>query len=609
MAFGQFTDYAPAEVPGAFNFRTTDGKELLFSGPEADELKARIDASNSMNTVAGPGGGGNPFNKSAADLEGAGSKIAAQNQESLGTAPQEDKPPASIAAPAAGEDPQTQQQGGGLRPVVVNGVNTGYVQDASGQVYEHRAGTAGVSKEQLQRTATQGVATPSSAQETVAGGFEADQNFLEGRRDRTVDQRLLLDRERELALKETEAERQFQRDQFVAASNAQQEQQAQLNAIQTQVAKDEQLYRKARAEFSSSRVDPERYFKRADDAAPGLIRVVNMFAAGLGAFGAAMTGTRNFALDTIQAAIDNDIRAQEADIRVKGEAADNALIDLQRSGMSLDQAKISLKAIQTEYARSKFLEARAASANERVNAQFDQLDLKLQENLANADETYRQDSIGRATKTVAAAYQYPRSGSAGGFAPVTGQRGLELAGGLAEVEGKTAGTAKTIGEIGGGSGGGSKGQLRLNAEINNAGSRADEMLGRLSKYDDDEVPPIGENKNILSRVGNAATDFVAGAGTSNRNFRSERDRAMIQDVEGTKLNIMGMTSMLNGQGAMTDAERVAAERGLAPGATVGDVKRAVAILKAGVKAVQAGERKLNPPVDLSAQSEPKAGEQ
>lgn len=617
MAFGKFVAYEPAEIEGSWNFKTADGKDLLFSGAEAEQLKSRIDASDAANTYAqnmsvpedDAGGGmmrldagpnmseapappaaappsaapaksGNPFNKSATDLKGAGGKIAEQNRAELGVEPPKPGQAQERAAPTGGAQD-------GLRPVVANGVNTGYVQDASGQIYERRAGSAGVSQGQLQNAAGKGVATPTSLQETQAGGFAPDQEFLEGRRERTVDQRLRLQDQRDLALQDIELERQFARDQLVASSNAQQEQQAQMNAIQQRVAQDEAMYRKARDEARSARADPDRYFHKTDDSVPGLLRVTSMLAAGMGTFGAAMTGGRNFALDMINSAIDRDIRAQEVDIKTKGEAADNALSDLTRSGMSLDQAKLSLKAVQTDYARSKFLEARQASSSDRVNQQFDQLDLKLQENLANADEAYRQDSIGRATKTVAAQYQYPRAGTAGGFAPVTGERGLRLAGGLADVEGKTAGTAKTIGEIGNTGPGGAKRSMFLD-QVDAAAASLTDAAKNLSKYDDDEVSKMAENRGAIPRAANAAQDFFMGQGSSARGL-SERDKAMIQDTEAADGQVRSLTSVLSGQGALSGPETEVANKGLSPGATVGEKKRAVALVLSRAKAIKEGQ--------------------
>ncbi len=53
MAYGQFTGYEPLpDIPGAYNFQTSGGKALTFGGPEADQLKARIDAANATTLMA-----------------------------------------------------------------------------------------------------------------------------------------------------------------------------------------------------------------------------------------------------------------------------------------------------------------------------------------------------------------------------------------------------------------------------------------------------------------------------------------------------------------------------------------------------------------------------
>ncbi len=196
-------------------------------------------------------------------------------------------------------------------------------------------------------------------------------------------------------------------------------------------------------------------------------------------------------------------------------------------------------------------------------------------------EAYRQKSLGTATQAVQAQIVHPQAGSAGGYRPVAPGKALSIAGTTASTEGQVAGTAKTIGEL---QGGGKKTEGDQKALASLATVRT--SLKALDSYKDDDVAQIPDNQNVAARAYHGAKDFVLGAGASARDM-SNRDRSLIQDTEAAKGHVKALTSVLSGQGALSGPEAEVAERGLAPSATVGDIKRALATVEARAQAIAA----------------------
>ena len=100
-------------------------------------------------------------------------------------------------------------------------------------------------------------------------------------------------------------------------------------------------------EYKSAEVDPDRLFKKKGTGS----KILAALAAGLGAYASAMTGTKNFALDIINSAIDDDIDAQKTEIAQKAGAITeqrNLLNDLIRKGMSDTEAEKAARVIMIE---------------------------------------------------------------------------------------------------------------------------------------------------------------------------------------------------------------------------------------------------------------------
>lgn len=149
----------------------------------------------------------------------------------------------------------------------------------------------------------------------------------------------------DLAVQDAEARQAYIEEQKIQTQLEMQRQADEEAVLQKKVAGLEASHEKARQEFASARVDPDRYIK----SKPGGNWIAGLSAA-LGAFGAAMARTPNFALDFINARIADDVRSQEAEINVKGRDADNQLAQLTRALGDLSLAKKSFRQMKLEEA-------------------------------------------------------------------------------------------------------------------------------------------------------------------------------------------------------------------------------------------------------------------
>jgi hypothetical protein len=100
--------------------------------------------------------------------------------------------------------------------------------------------------------------------------------------------------------------------------------------------------------IAKEKVDPTRIF----NGDSGAIRAIgSAIAVGLGAFGAALTGGQNYALQIIQASIDRDIEAQKENIQNRQEANQTALARIQQQyGVPHEEATKILRSHELRYA-------------------------------------------------------------------------------------------------------------------------------------------------------------------------------------------------------------------------------------------------------------------
>lgn len=469
MAFGQFTGYADGPIPGSLSFQTANGQNVLLGGAAAQNLKARLDASAGFagQRVAGPGGGA-PNDTVPPDSVMAGS--GALNTPTppaagpaMSVAPPEPAAPAmSVAPPAApppGVGPTVENARAaevapapapmGPQPVAINGISTGYIRMPDGTLRKYVPGSAAITPAQLQAKAASGVATPHSASTTTQGGFTPDTDYLERRADLAVDKELLVD-------KAADAEASAAaRDQALAAQQAhdaavlQAQEQARANEIEARYKKDEATKDRLVSEYGNARVNPQRIFAGQTGTARAVLGILG---AALGQAGSGMMavagkpGQPNLAFQAFNSMIDRDIAAQENEIKVKGQMADNALTQFQRTGMSLDSAKAALRAAQLQWGAAQLQQNAAINKGGMVDVNREMTLNSIRGALNDANEDYRQKALGNITQQVASQFVYPTKGSAGGYVNVTPGEAMGVIEKGAELGEKSAGTAKTMAE-------------------------------------------------------------------------------------------------------------------------------------------------------------------
>lgn len=299
-------------------------------------------------------------------------------------------------------------------------------------------------------------------------------------------------------------------------------------------------------------------------------RLFDALAVGLGSFGAALSKSPNFAQQMVSQRIANNIHAQEVALNVKKDSANNALGDLQRELGSMDLAKTGLRGIRLQQAKTQFDKIAASTADERIRAGALQTSAKLESDYAATMEDYRLKALGQVSKSYVMTPKIAPTKA--GFHALAPDKALGFAKESAGLEGTVAGTAKTLDSIGKG------GKTQSDKNAAGAVSTADTALKSLSAYKDDEVPQTLDNQDLASSLYHRSKDLVLGAGSSARGM-TEKDRALIQDTEAARGYVKSLSSVLSGQGALSGPESAAADRGLAPGATVGELRRAVAILR------------------------------
>ncbi len=449
--YGQYTGYEPLpDIPGAFSFQTAGGKPVVAGGQAALDLKARLDAANAATqTAGGKAAGGFQISGMAGKIH---DQATANNAADLATLGPGGSPPPGPGAPSGPPAAPS-----GPAPLMVNGINTGYVQGPNGQLMEHVAGTAGVSQKQLQKKATQGTELPTGASQSTSGGYDLNQGYLDEGKKNTEGQVGALNTARDAEITAQESGRAVAGDQFMAATAARDEQKLLADKLQAGVDAQQQVRDQALKEYTGTKVDPDRIFAGGAGFAR---RLGAALAAGFGAYGAAINHTENFAGKVVDNMIERDIHAQEVDLRTKKDASDSALGDLMRKGMTLDQAKNTLMVIQKDWARQQLELAKGSSGSDVINAKYDAQIGKIMQDRADADEKYTIDSHGKVTKAIQSSIMYPQAATAGGYRAVAPGKALGIAGSTAGVEGQVAGTASTIDKLGKGGAGGKAGTTK-----------------------------------------------------------------------------------------------------------------------------------------------------
>jgi hypothetical protein len=539
MAVGNIVGVEPIG-PGAYNFLDKGGKKMTLFGPEAEELAQRFKASEDLargtqptaqvtqdDLVQGAGGFG-----------GFGGQVS---QPELATdapapAPGVEGPPPSIARPPEGEmAPQQQAQApSGARFSDGKGGTIQQLPDGSWVTVKTTAPSKGGMVEKSR---------------SIAGGFAPSQEYIGATEQAFQGQAEAQAKGAELAVNEANIEQSYLAEQQRQNALAIEQQQKQQQAIQDGIRQKQAEYDMINERYKTQKVDPFRGMGTFQ-------KVMLAVSSALGAFGASMARSPNFAQQMIDGFIERNVREQEREIAVKREQAQNTLADLEKRLGSMDLAKTALGAMMRERVQLGLQAQMAALKAPKAVAAFQDANAQLTQKYADMLEEYRQKAGGQVTRSIV---NVP--GSAGGttVAPVS----LDTAAQLKKLYGDGAPKRDP-------------GAVKEERELAVAGENINFMEDRLKRYEEDDVPLVADNRWIGGRARVAMQDWLLGSGSAMRTM-GEDDRALIQDYEAVKNAVQGAMAKAAGMGtAMSDSERATVAQGLAPSATVGSLRRALA---------------------------------
>lgn len=483
--YGQFTGYAP-RPGGGFDFTLANGGTRTFAGPSAEELRKQIDASRGYQ----PGDATRAF------------------------AP----PPQQQAAP------------GGPAPAPgPSQVNTLYTTKGGGQMALKAGGDPQnpldwVVHEGPKAASKGGMAAKGM---TTQGGYNVDEQFLDQMETSQVKLAAAQESGAQAAQQQAAA-----RQGYFEAQKAQVERE-QAVAAHEQAAKQKQLgdmqakYDKAEQAFVGFGAEQEA---KANSSGARVQTFVSSLSAALGALGASLARTPNFAAEAVERHNERELRKQEAELRVRKDSKDSLLGQLQQQMGSIDLARNAFRAIQSRQAALGW--EQLASTESDANKQTTMLQAAEMQNQKYLQwrEAYTRGAEGEVTRT----FQYVpgSSGSRGGVRAPT----LEEAQAAASL-GKTYAETNKTNAAAQGDGRphiGQRGQSQIVA-ARNARSAIQEYAAALGVGRDDE----GHFKD-------PGLDSVAAAKTPYSDTR--------QKVNALKLTMIAEIGKAQTGGTLTEAE-------------------------------------------------------
>jgi hypothetical protein len=540
MAVGNIVGVEPLPN-GGYNFVDKAGAKKTLFGPAADELVQRFKASEALTgpqpTAMNDGAGGTTASDLVVPEGGFGGFGGQVPQPKIATdvptpVPGAEGPPASIAAPAP-QHPGPRALYAGSKPgetIIQNPDGTVMVETRSAPT---RGG-------------------PQEKSRTVKGGFDPSEGYIDATVGAFKEQQAGEELGAAMASQQAAEERGFLEEQQRQLVAQQQQQQQQMETIKRGVAEKQAAYDIAQSKYNNfSEIDQDRIWRKKGTGAS----ILAVIGASLGAFGSALTKTPNFALEIINSAIDRDLRSQEQEIAINREAAGNALADLQRQTGSLDLAKTALGALQTQRVQMQIQAMANKAKTPAAIASFQKANGMLMQAYADKLEEYRQKATGEVTKSIV---NVP--GSAGG---TTLRLGTVAEAQSLKNQHKSDAPRKDPGAV------------KEERELAVQSERLNAYEDRLARYPEDAVPKVYENRSAIGKAYEATRDWAVGAGSTQRGLDDE-ERELVQDFNQVKTDLTGAIAKGAGTGTLSDGDRAAIESGLAPGATVGMMRRAIA---------------------------------
>lgn len=436
--FGKLQDYKEGPTPGTTTFVLKDGSEKVFGGEAAEEYKKKLDQAKAIGPQPTAKNYAAAFTgqpQSASDVPTPEPGFGAPTPPASIARPPAPAPPPMLARPP--EVPAGAGTAKGWRPI-----GNGYYANEAGEIGKNFAATAASAGGPVEKTRTE------------RGGFEADPEYLKQKAALTDERTAAIEDQRRAQSENFEAEQAMLQDERVRMADAQAEELRRVQAIDAGVKQAELRRDAAVKEAASGKVDPGRYLSGGKNWIAGLANA-------MGSIGGARIGV-DFQMSALQSRIQQDISAQEKEIQVRGETADNALADLTRKLGSQERAKLALGQIQTQMTHNSIAQQASREKDLEKRAQLQQLALGLQEQQLDFAEKYRLDSMGEVTKNYQIAQA--RAASAGGIRALSPDQQLAVAAKRQNLAQGEVGIAKDKAELAAGPGGG-KGASPVSNEL------------------------------------------------------------------------------------------------------------------------------------------------
>lgn len=400
MAYGNIQGYEPTAVPGAYQFVGKDGQKWTLTGPPAEDLKAKLDASATLQPqMAGkdvwyddPADPAQRPNETAADFTTRAQTLKAQ---SVPAAPAAPKPaaPAQAAAPPRGP---AASPGG---PAGFKQVGPGIYQGPDGRYYEYRAGSAGSKGGLVLRS------------ETRQGVQELDPEFMAKLDANQAERESLLAEQQAAQLAQAEELRKHKEELAAIAANEQAEAVRKQQQIDQEVKDLQGRYDTAERDVANARVNPQ-----------GESNFFDTLAMAIGAAYSVLNKQPDTVNAIVQRRIDRQIAAQEHEINIKRETKNDLSRMLEATKGNRELARQALATAYTKKAAATF-EARAQStSNQELKASMGMAALQSQE-----QHMLRKKALGDAARgEVTQSYVNTPAvaASSGGLAPVKDQLGV-----------------------------------------------------------------------------------------------------------------------------------------------------------------------------------------
>lgn len=208
------------------------------------------------------------------------------------------------------------------------------------------------------------------------------------------------------------------------------EEQSRFANMQQTYQKERDTVRREVEEFDKqAKVDPNKFFK--DRGAWGIIGAA--IAQALGAYGATLGRTDNFAMRIINDAIERDIEAQKIEIQQGRIGQSNKLARLQDQLGDLEQAEAALRLQQKEIADRQMLAFAAETGIEDIQLAAQKQVAVNQQSRLREEQDFYNASIGKQTRTVQEKFLQPQPASGAYERPPTLKEQAGRAGDLATI--------------------------------------------------------------------------------------------------------------------------------------------------------------------------------